>query len=134
MTLAVGAYGLHTQTPADLVDRDHGVCALVGIDADYRHAVGTPPARLGYGTPGAHGGGHASIEHDGRLLSSHAPARPGSPAKPHIGDKPSTYPGSEETSEPRQAPLRMALTRRKPTPTSRSHSRGAARRSPASTA
>lgn len=110
----------HGQLPeptSDVVERDDGVGALVRVGSDHHHAgrssrcVGTrSPHRPGAGTP--------------QLGRAHAPIKPRLPDDPDTwqgrtsprSHRPHLGAGTEERSEPCQAVIIVALTRRKSRP------------------
>ena len=88
------------EPPADVVDRDHRVGALVRVGADHDHPAAPPCERTE---------SIQTTQSRARLNRARwqAPIKPrdpraGRPARPHIEDKPHQQ-GSKETSEPRRA-------------------------------
>ena len=68
MAVTVGADCLYPRAPADVIDGDNGVGALVGIGADHDHVGGTPDVERAGSRPKAARSGHASIQLSSRLL------------------------------------------------------------------
>jgi hypothetical protein len=99
--VGVGAQGALAQPPADVVDGDEGVGALVGVGADHHHGRG-PSARYWMDVLVAGCGGHASIQPGAGSYQATPRPTARAPAGPHIGraTNDEVCRGSEETSEP----------------------------------
>src|SRR3954463_9191854 len=106
MALGVGPDRLLGQPSTDLVDRDHGVSALVGIRTDHDHDNRSSIEPVGREGPRARrDGARLNSARQRRAAGSYEATDPAGSWAPGRGrttrEKPPATWGSEETSEPR---------------------------------